>query len=349
MKTFLKLASGAAIGALMVGQASAADVYNKGSTKDGMDFYESKGLVSWNGWYLTGKLGVSKQEYEGRRTYDGELGIFDTNRRGEDGCDAANDDACFIDGKWVGKPAGGWGTYNPDADNTLAADAPVRHDYGVINWAGAVPFELDSDQNLDGGLEISRVIRAGGLVLEPYVAGSMPLGDSSTTVAYAYDAPVKLHDSLGGAPLGALPAVGVAEVEKQFDVSAGLKVGFTVDRLYVFGGAGVNWGFFNSKGFNDLAGAGATSPFRTGFDQDDDAIGYELLLGAKYALNERILLGVEGSWKQWTGIEAGSSRSTDIGAPGNPGQGIYVDAGGKNEVDASEWTVKGTVSIKVGE
>jgi opacity protein-like surface antigen len=314
----------------------AADV--NGGSKD-MVIVDPSPLVNWNGWYVTGKLGVSKQEYEGKRNFDGEMGVYTTDDRGADGCKGA-ESPCLIDGKWQSAPAG----YNANADNTAT---PERRDIGLINWPGSVPFELESDQNLDGALEISRVFRVGGgLVIEPYVGGSMPFGDSSTAVAYTYDAPVKLHDSLGGTPIGTMPSYGVSEVEKLFDLSAGLKVGFTIDRFYGYVGGGANLGFFTSKGFNDVVGGTAISPFRNSFDQDDNVIGYELLLGGKYALTSRVLIGAEGIWKAWDGIEGGASRKTDFGSTTS---GAYVKSGGKNEADANEWAIKGTVSIKLSD
>lgn len=115
MKTFLKLASGAAIGALMVGQAGAADVY-KGGLKDGdvgpMEFAEG-GIVNWSGFYIGGAVGYGKAQHDvevrqyggGRAEIPGtpeipavpaSCSIGEVNKDG-DGC--KNKDAVFTKGK----------------------------------------------------------------------------------------------------------------------------------------------------------------------------------------------------------------------------------------------------------
>lgn len=333
MKKHFALAAGLAA-LLSSGAAMGADI--NGSLKDSGD-YTSSAVTDWSGWYVTGKLGVSKQEYEGSRNFNGGIGAYKTDKLGGDRC-TTGASYCKIDGKWTSSanfPSG----YNPAADNTTDN---VKHSDDYLTWRGSAPFGTESDEGLEGSLELSRMFQVNrGFVLEPYVSVNLPLGnDNRTGVSYKYDAPLSFFDVPTGA---AVPAAGYVEAEKLFDAGLGLKIGFVpISRLYLYAGAGVNWGFFNLKGHNDANPGGAASPFATSFDSDDDAIGYEVLLGSKYAVTNRVILGVEGSWKEWTGLEAGATRVTDVG-------GGYIRAGGKDEVDANEWAVKGTLTIKLSD
>jgi opacity protein-like surface antigen len=303
---------------LLSSSAFAADVFSGDKSLKDDKNYSSGEVHNWEGWYLTGKLGVAKQEYEGSRRYSGSQGDYDVDRAG------------------------------PDRDITTLGDNTtdaVRYEEPSYLWGGSAPYAMETDDNLDGTIEISRVSRLGGIMLEPYVSFSMPLGGKAEAgTVYTYDVAVTNED---GDPLVDRAASGYVEAEKRFDAAAGLKIGFVpVSRLYVYAGAGLNWGFFNVKGFNDVDPTDPSSPYATSFSDKDNAIGYEVLLGAKYAINNRVLIGVEGSWKEWGGLEGGSSRLTDDGSATS---GDYVRAGGKNTVDAEEFGVKGTVTFKLSD
>lgn len=313
------LAAGVALSALMITGAVASDLKPIQSLKDDTNYATSDGVVNWTGWYLTGKLGVSKQEYEGSRHFGGEVGKYRNDKKGPDGISGNSDD-------------------------TVEA---VRYEKPGLSWDGVAPFSMESDEGLEGGIEISRMQRVGGgIILEPYLSFNLPMGNENKVgVTYAYDVNSIFQPS--GNPAFSNAALGYVEAEKRFDAGAGVVVGFTpISRLYLYGGGGINWGFFNLKGHNDIDPTAPGSPFETSFSDKDNAIGYELKAGGKYALSSRTFFGIEGTYKEWGGLEAGSSRLTDVGTVSS---GKYVRAGGRNEIDADDWSIKGTLTIKLSD
>lgn len=309
------LAAGVALSALMATGAVAADVYTGDKSLKDDGNYVNGAVHNWSGWYLTGKLGVSRQNYKGSHTGTGEKGEIDEETTGEG-----------------------------DAAVTTFTDVPLKV------WSGSSAIDLESDDNLDGEVELSYIGRVGGgLVVEPFLSVSAPLGGKSVGTEFAYQQIRYNADDLS-VDNDELEGTGTFSVKKRLDGVAGLKLGFTASRFYFYGGGGLAYGRFNVKGSHDTDAAPGgmydDGALASGFDKTEGAFGYALMLGTKYALTSRVMLGVEGQYKDFGSIDVGSSTRID-GAYGNDER--YVSAGGRNSVDVDEFAIKGTVTIKLSD
>lgn len=226
--------------------------------------------------------------------------------------------------------AGTYGTPDP-----VTGDIP---ELSYMTYSGRHNFDLSEDQELDAEIELSYLQRLGRATIEPFVSASMPINSDGVKHAYEYD--VTLNET------GTIVGEGFFEAEKRFDAFAGLKVGGIVaDRVYAFAGAGAGYGQFKVRGGGNVAGGAPDGPFATPYDDDEGAFGYMIVAGAKYALTSNMLLGIEAAYKEFLGVEAGSSNNV-----GDPTVDTgYTKATGSHEFDANEWTVKGTLSIKLND
>lgn len=307
----------AALAVALISSTAVRGADINGSLKDDAN-YASGSVMNWSGWYLTGKLGVSQQSYKGSHVGTGEKGEIESETEGE----------------------------GDDAITTFT-------DHPIYVWDGAKAIDLESDENLDGEVELSYIQRlGGGLVVEPFVSVSAPLGGSSVKtgeftyqqIRYDVDDDMSVDNDM-------LEGKGFLSVKKQLDGVAGLKLGFTANRFYFYGGGGLAVGRFNLKGGHDTdAAPDATygdGLLASSFDKSETAFGYALVVGTKFAMTNRIMLGVEGQYKDFGSLDAGSS--TRIDGAYHEDSDPYVTAGGRNKVDVDEWAIKGTVTIKLSD
>jgi hypothetical protein len=318
--------------------AIAADI--NGSLKDGPSvFGEERSSSTWNGWYVTGALGVAQQDYDADRQITREYGNYNYDKNGVDR-NPGDGDAILNSGATDPK--------NPifKADNT---PQPLRY-YNDPRFSHRTleSFSFDSGNGLEGGAELSYKMQRGRFIIEPFVSGNLSSADES---GVSYEHSHKwIRNETGNEVSIDQDGSGHVSVSKNFDANAGLKLGYLVTpnvNLYI--GGGLTYGDFDIKGGdvfkNGQVLSGRKYPYS--IDESDNSFGYVLLSGVQVKQG-RFVFGVQGEYRDYGSIDAGASSLVTSGTATSE-SGNYSRMTGSDSIDTTEWAVKGTLSIQLSD
>ncbi len=322
MKTLL---TATALSALLIGAASAADVYSSGSLKD--SGFGPSVSNSRAGFYATGLLGYSWGNRDIRQTVNRELGIY-----AEVPPAPARED-------FEGEGAGG-----------TTASLPLIGD--VLNNAG--------DADIGGfvyGAEVSYLFHNGGRFgFEPAV-GVTFYGDDSGGIAHSEKAGIlqaNLGKGLEDVAASPFTQSGFASAERDYDIDVLLRGYYFVnDRLALTLGGGVSIATADVCGSSRMDGVTggdplsdiAISAFNTQGCKSDTSVGPMVEAGFKFWATDRVsVIGrVDAKWHEF-GADIKSGAELPFG---ESGAGLYGNSTNHIEVDDVMWSAKAGVSIKL--
>lgn len=291
--------------------AYAADVNGKGSTKDA-DIYGTPKTDSRSGFYISGNLGIASGDREVRGSVTGERYPL--------------------------------GTYDPEDPETFVQSYELKEGLveGPLNVNHFLPFGKDDsfDSTVFGG-EVSYLVHI------PSTRFGVELGlggtvytNSDTTVTFSgiptdfpgteHEAPS--YDSVSGS----------AKFERDFDIDLVAKGHFFVTNdLSIYGGGGISWARANLKGGHDNTNT-PEGTYDNAYDENDSAFGYVLVAGAQYWVTDRIVVGLDYSYKNHEfGFNSSSSLDTDDDGAVRRKTGDHVD------VEDEVHTVKAKIGFKL--
>ncbi len=347
MKTLL---TATALSALLIGAASAADVYSAGSLKD--SGFGPAVSNSRAGFYATGLLGYSWGNRDIRQTVNRELGIYaevppapareDFEGEGaEEAYEAAKAD---YDAQVKAFEAMGGQL------NGTTASLPLIGD--VLNNAG--------DADIGGfvyGAEVSYLFHNGGRFgFEPAV-GVTFYGDDSGGIAHSEKAGIlqaNLGKGLEDVAASPFTQSGFASAERDYDIDVLLRGYYFVnDRLALTLGGGVSIATADVCGSSRMDGVTggdplsdiAISAFNTQGCKSDTSVGPMIEAGFKFWATDRVsVVGrVDAKWHEF-GADIKSGAELPFG---ESGAGLYGNSTNHIEVDDVMWSAKAGVSIKL--
>lgn len=344
--------------ALMSSGAYAADVYNPGSTKDAGVFGEVKSS-NRSGVYINGSLGYADIDRETSNSVTRDTGVTYAIP-----ADASAEDLAEI----------------ADIVNKLQTEGvPVN---GSVAAGGSLSAPVWIDRLLSrDGQDASGLIygggisylwhRGGGIGVEVGIAADIYAnGDTSSAVADAHPTIVGGYGSqpavfpndfqapgqcaqnattyCAGNPAG-FSQNSWMSIDRQYDIDLPIKLHYFLnDRLSIYGGGGPSFAVASisgGTGGNYAAWTGVKNEYDNNFKDTDTSIGFVLVAGANWWMTDRVLFGIEGSYKQHR-FEADGGKSTSVPA-GNADFGSYRAVGQHIEADDEVFAVKAKIGIKL--
>lgn len=335
--------------------AMASDIYggSAGSTKDAPTQTVSS---NHSGLYITGGLGVADIDRDTRRDINRgtDLNLDVTGEKPEDVADFRSDLATVgipssLNGNNLSIPLVADHLGRGDSDEltsmVLSAGAFYLHQ---MNSRFGVSIGLDgvfynNAETTSGHVDATGTF-VGGTALADFNFGGTTCADVGTCAGQ----PANLF----GTPL---TQTGVLEFDHDLDIDLPIKVHFFLnDRVALNVGAGPSWARGSLKGANGPTDAittainGAVPGFSNGlttrFDDEDWALGYVLTAGAQWWLTDRVVLGVQGDYKNHTfDFDASSSSTVPLGGP----LSLTSHSRDRVEVEDDIFSIKATASIKL--
>jgi opacity protein-like surface antigen len=314
-----------AIALFFASPALSADI--GGGSKDA-PVYDGPAL-NRSGFYVTGTVGYAKGERDG-------YGSIATDKHGTVVLDEEGNptelDTVGEDGPLAGLATGEFifsdlleGRKSDDFDSTIFGGdvsylihLPDRR-FGVELGVGATFYADNQMKAAFGGF--------------PVATGK---GDGCPACAYPDVGEEQNHGQLGS-----------VSFERDFDIDLTAKGHYFVLEnlsLYAGGGLSIAQGSASAEHASNYSVAGqAEGVFDNSFKKNDTSIGYVLLAGAQYWATDRIVVGVEYSYKKHE-FDIGDSSTTDAAVFGDAYRYGVTD---KLEIDDEIHAVKARVGIKL--
>ncbi len=365
MNRILAVALGATI---LSAPAMAADAYSKGgSLKDSEPQASYTGSANHSGFYITGALGIADGDRSIRRDInrglDAHIDRFDTD---SDGDIDSDDDQNIADAQaqlaTVGIPSaldsdGGLtipligdhlGIGDSDGFSSTVFGGGLSYLFQMPERRIGISLGIDAtfynDAESSSGHTDAVGTFTGGTALADFNSGGFSCANINTCAGQ----PAALGNL-------ALTQTGFLTFDRDFDIDIPVKLHwFVSDKFALNIGAGPSWARGNLKGTNvpTDAGSSALNAALPGFskglstvhDDDDTALGYVITAGAQYWVTDRIVLGIQGDYKEHTfEFDAASSNSAPVGGP----LSLITRSHDSVEVEDSVYSIKATASFKL--
>jgi len=359
MKTLVTaLLSSVCFAAISANCGYAADVYGGQSYKDKPVEVFADPAMNRGGFYITGHIGAASGDRDINRNINRgvDLGLDVTGIDPADVTDAQADLAAVgipstLDGNTLTLPLIGdvLGINDSDSFNSAVFGGGLSYLWhrpdNAIGFSVGINIDGYGDNETVTGHANETGVFTGGTALADFNFGG---GANCTLLATCAGQPAVLF----GVPL---TQSGALAFERDFDIDLPIKLHwFATNRLAFNIGAGPSWARGSLKSSNGptdpISGAingvlpGFSGGLTTNINDEDTSLGYVLTGGLQYWATDRLVLGVQGDWKQHTfEFDAASSNTATLGGP------ISLTSRSREhiEVEDSTFSVKGTVSYKL--